>query len=315
MLNRLQVRFGTMNQENHRGAKMMMLDNLPGRKARNYLLRDLTTWKIGGPAEYIYWPPDWQRLIEAVKLAKSAGIPVWIIGRGSNLLIADEGLPGLTIVTTGLQKITWGDYKVTVEAGYSLARLAQETAERGWSGLDFARGIPGTIGGAIIMNAGAYGGEISQKLLKVKVLMDGELKVLQSRDLKFAYRESSLRGKALVLEAEFYFEPGDREQLLAGMLSNLAKRKAAQPLELPNAGSVFRNPPQESAGRLIEAAGWKGKSRGGALVSEKHANFIVNTGQATAGDVLGLIHDIREDVHRKYGIDLQPEVEYLKWRG
>lgn len=275
----------------------------------------MTTWKIGGPAEYIYWPPAWQDLVEAVKLAKSAGIPVWIIGRGSNLLIADEGLPGLTIVTTALQKITWGDYKVTVEAGYSLALLAQETAERGWSGLDFARGIPGTVGGAIIMNAGAYGGEISQKLLKVKVLMDGELRELKNTDLKFAYRECSLRGKAWVLEAEFYFEPGDREQIFASMKSNLAERRAAQPLDLPNAGSVFRNPPQDSAGRLIEAAGWKGKSKGGALVSEKHANFIVNTGQATAKDVLSLLADIRKDILRKFGVDLQPEVEYLKSRG
>jgi UDP-N-acetylmuramate dehydrogenase len=275
----------------------------------------LTTWKIGGPAEYVYWPPNWQNLIEAVKLAKSAGIPVWIIGRGSNLLIADEGLPGLTIVTTALQKITWGDCKVTVEAGYSLALLAQETAERGWSGLDFARGIPGTVGGAIIMNAGAYGGEISRKLLKVKVLMDGELRELKNTDLKFAYRECSLRGKALVLEAEFYFKPGDREQILTSMKSNLAKRRAAQPLDLPNAGSVFRNPAQDSAGRLIEAAGWKGKSKGGALVSEKHANFIVNTGQATANDVLSLITDIRKDILRKFGVDIQPEVEYLKSRG
>ncbi len=275
----------------------------------------MTTWKIGGPAEYVYWPPNWQNLIEAVKLAKSAGIPVWIIGRGSNLLIADEGLPGLTIVTTALQKITWGDCKVTVEAGYSLALLAQETAERGWSGLDFARGIPGTVGGAIIMNAGAYGGEISRKLLKVKVLMDGELRELKNTDLKFAYRECSLRGKALVLEAEFYFKPGDREQILTSMKSNLAKRRAAQPLDLPNAGSVFRNPAQDSAGRLIEAAGWKGKSKGGALVSEKHANFIVNTGQATANDVLSLITDIRKDILRKFGVDIQPEVEYLKSRG
>ncbi len=275
----------------------------------------MTTWKIGGPAEYVYWPPNWQNLIEAVKLAKSAGIPVWIIGRGSNLLIADEGLPGLTIVTTALQKITWGDCKVTVEAGYSLALLAQETAERGWSGLDFARGIPGTVGGAIIMNAGAYGGEISRKLLNVKVLMDGELRELKNTDLKFAYRECSLRGKALVLEAEFYFKPGDREQILTSMKSNLAKRRAAQPLDLPNAGSVFRNPAQDSAGRLIEAAGWKGKSKGGALVSEKHANFIVNTGQATANDVLSLITDIRKDILRKFGVDIQPEVEYLKSRG
>ncbi|MHB8124313.1 MAG: UDP-N-acetylmuramate dehydrogenase [Desulfitobacteriaceae bacterium] len=293
----------------------MILDNLPGRKARNFPLRDLTTWKIGGLAEYVYWPPTWQNLVESVKLAKAAGIPLWMIGRGSNLLIADEGLPGLTIVSTALQKITWGDYQVSIEAGYSLARLAQETGERGWSGLEFARGIPGTVGGALIMNAGAYGGEIAQRILQVRVLKDGELKELKSSDLKFAYRESSLRGKAWVLEAQLYFEPGDREQILTTMKSNLAKRIATQPLDLPNAGSIFRNPPGDSAGRLLEVAGWKGKSRGGALVSVKHANFIVNDGKATASDVLCLMDDIREDILEKFGIELQPEVEYLRSRG
>ncbi len=278
-------------------------------------MRDLTTWKIGGPAEYAYWPPDCQNLVEAVKRAKAAGIPLWIIGRGSNLLIADEGLPGLTIVSTALQKITWGDYKVSVETGYSLARLAQEAGERGWSGLEFARGIPGTVGGALIMNAGAHGGEIAQRILGVRVLRNGDLKELKSSELKFAYRESSLRGNAWVFEAEFYFEPGDRDQILATMKSNLAKRRATQPMDLPNAGSIFRNPPGDSAGRLLEAAGWKGKSRGGALVSIKHANFIVNAGVATASDVLSLIEAIREDIFVKFGIELQPEVEYLISRG
>ncbi len=294
---------------------MMTLDNLPGRQERDFPLRDLTTWKIGGPAEYAYWPPDCQNLIEAVKRAKAARIPIWIIGRGSNLLIADQGLPGLTIVCTALQKITWGDYKVNVEAGYSLARLALEAGERGWSGLEFGRGIPGTVGGALIMNAGAHGGEIAQKIVAVRVLADGKLKKLKGSDLKFTYRESSLRGKALVLEAEFYFEPGDRDQILATMKSNLAKRLANQPLDLPNAGSVFRNPLGDSAGRLVEAAGWKGKSRGGALVSVKHANFIVNTGGATASDVLCLMEAIRNDILGKFGIELHPEVEYLISRG
>ena len=278
-------------------------------------MRDLTTWKIGGPAEYVYWPTNCQNLVEAVKTVKAAGIPLWIIGRGSNLLIADKGLPGLTIVCTDLNKITWGDYKVSLEAGYSLARLAQEAGQRGWSGLEFARGIPGTIGGALIMNAGAYGDEIAQKILEVRVLVDGQLKKLKSSDLKFAYRESSLRGKALVLEAEFYFEPGDRDQILTTMKNNLAKRIATQPLELPNAGSIFRNPPGDSAGRLIEVAGWKGKSRGGAFVSVKHANFIVNAGGATASDVLSLMDAIREDILGKFGIELHPEVEYLTLRG
>ena len=278
-------------------------------------MRDLTTWKIGGPAEYAYWPPDCQNLVEAVKRVKAAGIPLWIIGRGSNLLIADQGLPGLTIVCTALKKITWGDYQVSVEAGYSLARLAQEAGERGWSGLEFARGIPGTVGGALIMNAGAYGGEIAQKILEVRVLVDGELKKLKSSDLKFAYRESSLRGNALVLEAEFYFEPGDRDQILTTMKNNLAKRIATQPLDLPNAGSIFRNPPGDSAGRLLEVAGWKGKNRGGAFVSVKHANFIVNAGGATASDVLSLMDAIKEDILGKFGIELHPEVEYLRLRG
>ena len=291
--------------------KMIILDNLPGRKERNFPLRDLTTWKIGGPAELIYWPSDWQSLAEAVRLAEAASLPVWIIGRGSNLLIADEGLPGLTIVSTDLQKIAWGDFRVRVEAGYSLARLAWETGERGWKGLEFASGIPGTVGGAIIMNAGAFGGEISQSVVRVWVLVSGEVLELSRAELQFTYRQSSLRGKAWILEAEFIFEPGDRKGLMCIMKNSLAKRKASQPLNLPNAGSVFRNPPGDSAGRLLDAAGWKGKSRGGARVSEKHANFIVNTGLATAADVLGLIGDIRNDILKKFGIDLQPEIEYL----
>ncbi|HWQ88746.1 MAG TPA: UDP-N-acetylmuramate dehydrogenase [Desulfitobacteriaceae bacterium] len=290
---------------------MNIPDNLPGHKERNFPLRDLTTWKIGGPAEFIYWPSDWQSLAEAVSLAESAAVPVWIIGRGSNLLIADEGLPGLTIISTALQKIAWGDYRVRIDAGYSLARLAWETGERGWKGLEFASGIPGTVGGAIIMNAGAYGGEIAQSVVRVWTLVKGEVRELSRAELQFAYRQCSLRGKAWILEAEFIFEPGDRKELVNFMKNSLAKRKASQPLNLPNAGSVFRNPPGDSAGRLLEAAGWKGKSRGGARVSEKHANFIVNTGQATAGDVLSLIEDIRKDILKKFGIELESEIEYL----
>jgi UDP-N-acetylmuramate dehydrogenase len=193
--------------------------------------------------------------------------------------------------------------------------LARETGERGWKGLEFASGIPGTVGGAIIMNAGAYGGEISRCILRVKVLINGEVRELAAADLQFAYRQSSLRGKAWVLEAELFFKPGDRKELLGILENSLVKRKAAQPLDMPNAGSVFRNPPGDSAGRLLELAGWKGKSRGEAAVSLKHANFIVNTGQATARDVLVLIEDIRKDILVKFGIDLQPEIEYLGAEG
>ncbi|OLN33429.1 UDP-N-acetylenolpyruvoylglucosamine reductase [Desulfosporosinus metallidurans] len=247
----------------------------------------------------------WQR-------AQQAKIPAWLIGRGSNLLIADEGLPGIVLMTTALRAIQWGEYRVQVEAGYSLARLAQEAGERGWSGLEFARGIPGSVGGAVIMNAGAYGGEMAPLIRNVTALRaDGTLKKFERSELEFAYRSCSLRGQAWVLETQLEFSAGDREQILNIMKENLSRRTTYQPLEKPNAGSVFRNPPGDSAGRLIEAAGWKGKSIGGAQVSTKHANFIVNTGNAKAKDVLALMEDIQRDVQVKFGVTLQTEVAYL----
>lgn len=272
----------------------------------------MSTWRIGGPAEAVYWPETVEDLSSVWKSAQEAEIPVRLIGRGSNVLFPDEGLPGITLVTTSLRGISWGDYTVRVEAGYTLARLAQEAGERGWSGLEFARGIPGSVGGAIMMNAGAHGGEMASRILSISTLWaDGSIRKLDRSEFEFAYRYCSLRGKAWVLEAQLMFSPGDREQILHHMKDNLSKRTANQPLEEPNAGSVFRNPPGDSAGRLIEAAGWKGKTIGGAKVSEKHANFIVNTGRAKSKDVLALIEAIVLDVQIKYGITLQTEVESI----
>lgn len=252
-------------------------------------------------------------MAEVLKRTQEAKIPVWLLGRGSNLLIPDEGLSGITIVTSSLRGIQWGDYSVRVEAGYALARLAQEAGERGWSGLAFARGIPGSVGGAIIMNAGAHGGEMAPHLLRVMVLWpDGQIQTLERSELEFSYRFSSLRGKAWVLEALIQFAPGDRDEILDEMKEYLIKRSAIQPLEKPNAGSVFRNPPGDAAGRLIEAAGWKGKQIGDAQVSEKHANFIVNIGKAKASDVLALMEAIQDDVQSRFGVALQPEVEVIK---
>ncbi|KLU60460.1 UDP-N-acetylenolpyruvoylglucosamine reductase [Peptococcaceae bacterium CEB3] len=314
----------------------------------NYPLKNLTTWKIGGPAECVCWPRSSEELISLVRQALSQGRDFRIIGRGSNLLAPDSGLAGITVVTTELKQIEWGEYSVWVEAGYSLVKLAREAGERGWSGLEFAGGIPGTVGGAVVMNAGAYGEDMAGRIKNVKVWCDGEVRILNKQRLKFGYRTSSFRnGSACraetapsvdsrsaselaagppgkegrdrvpppVLAAELSFGPGEREEILARMSEGLRKRAAAQPLAEANAGSVFRNPPGDYAARLIEQTGWKGKRCGGAKVSEKHSNFIVNTGEATAADVLGLIEAIRGDVWQKFGIRLETEVRYLGAEG
>ena len=291
----------------------MVLDGLEGRLEENYPLRSLNTWKIGGRGELVFWPQTTAALTEAWRRGKEAGIPLWLIGRGSNLLLPDDVLPGLTIVTTQMAGIHWGDCTLWAEAGYSLAKLAQETGEKGWSGLEFARGIPGTVGGALVMNAGAHGGEISELVRTVRILdtVKGVIRTLSREEIKFGYRESSLRDQDWILEAELVLAPGDREEIMAQMEANLARRKAGQPLNQPNAGSVFRNPPHDSAGRLIEAAGWKGKRQGGAQVSEKHANFIVNTGEATASDILTLVEKIQDDIKEKFGVMLETEVRCM----
>ncbi len=279
---------------------------------KNYSLKELTTWKIGGPAEFAYWPQTTDDLKEVIERAMAAKVPLWLIGRGSNLLISDQGLPGITLVTTSLRSIDWDDYSVRVQAGYPLARLAQETGERGWSGLEFARGIPGSVGGAVIMNAGAHGGEIASQIESVSILTtEGSWRRLKREEIEFGYRYCSLSGEAWIMEATLKFSPGNKEAILRSMQENLRQRAINQPLEVPNAGSIFRNPPGDSAGRLIETAGWKGKCVGGALVSTKHANFIVNTGGAKASDVLVLIAEIQEDIQHKYGIALQTEIKYL----
>lgn len=282
---------------------------------KNYPLSRLTTWKIGGPAEYVYWPQAKEDLAAVWRQAQEANLLVWLIGQGSNLLLPDEGLPGLTVVTTALRKISWGAYRVRAEAGYPVSRLAREAGERGFGGLAFARGIPGSLGGAIVMNAGANGGEMAAGIRAVTVLYpDGTVTSLTKAEIQFAYRFCSLRDRVWVLEAELEFQPEDRQKILQDMQGYLADRKRRQPLELPNAGSVFKNPPADSAGRLIEAAGWKGRRVGGAEVSEKHANFIVNRENAKARDVLALIEGIQADVQQKFGITLQTEVRTINSR-
>ncbi|MDR3289310.1 MAG: UDP-N-acetylmuramate dehydrogenase [Peptococcaceae bacterium] len=290
----------------------MLLAGLQGRVEREYPLSKLTTWQIGGPAEVCFWPTSKEDLIQAADRAASEGLSLHMLGKGSNILAPDEGVRGLVVVTTELKNIVWGKYAAQAECGCMLNGLALEASRRGWSGLEFAFGIPGTVGGGVRMNAGAYGREIADSLKSALIWRPGqEARRFERQELEFSYRSCLLEQDQWILEGEFYFTAGDKQKIRADMQDNLKKRKNEQPLRFPNAGSVFRNPPGESAGRLIESAGWKGKRLGGAMVSEQHANFIVNTGGAKARDVSALMKRIQEDVAAKFRIELTAEIHTI----
>jgi UDP-N-acetylmuramate dehydrogenase len=274
-------------------------------------LANHTTWRIGGPADLLIQPKDKASLQKALQIIHRHEIPWSVIGRGSNLLVRDRGIRGAVLkVAEGLSHCEFKGEEVCVGAGYSMIRLAVETGKIGLTGMEFAGGIPGTVGGAVYMNAGAHGSDLSRILIDAEILFEnGESKVLSNEELSFSYRTSLLqKQKGIVLEARFQLRTGDREEIAATLAANKERRRNTQPLQMPCAGSVFRNPPNDHAGRLIEAAGLKGYQVGGAQVSEKHSNFIVNCGGATAADVLTLIDHVRSTILEKNGIDLHPEV-------
>lgn len=274
-------------------------------------LANHTTWRIGGPADLLIQPKDKESLIKVLQIIHRHEIPWSVIGRGSNLLVRDRGIRGAVLkVTEGLSHCEFRGEEVCVGAGYSMIRLAMETGKMGLTGMEFAGGIPGTVGGAVYMNAGAHGSDLSRILIEAEILFeDGEVKVLTNEEMNFSYRTSLLQQrKGIVVEARFRLQPGDRKEIAATLAANKERRRETQPLQMPCAGSVFRNPPGDHAGRLIEAAGLKGYRYGGAQVSEIHANFIVNRGGATATDVLTLINHIRSTIQTKFGVDLHPEV-------
>lgn len=274
-------------------------------------LANHTTWRIGGPADLLIQPKDKESLGTALQILHRHDIPWSVIGRGSNLLVRDRGIRGAVLkVTEGLSHCEFRGEEVCVGAGYSMIRLAMETGKMGLTGMEFAGGIPGTVGGAVYMNAGAHGSDLSRILIDAEILFEsGDMKVLTNDELNFSYRTSLLQQqKGIVVEARFRLQQGDRKEIAATLAVNKERRRQTQPLQMPCAGSVFRNPPGDHAGRLIEAAGLKGYRYGGAQVSEIHANFIVNRGGATAADVLTLIKHIQDTVRDKNGIDMHPEV-------
>ncbi len=281
-------------------------------------LQEFTTWRVGGPAEWFAEPADQGQLIALAAWAAEQGLPFRVIGAGSNLLIADQGLPGLTVCNRRLQgsRVDGESGVVDAEAGEPIPTLARKVARAGLHGLEWAVGIPGTVGGAAVMNAGAQGGCTAEWLESVLVLdpqRPGEPYRLAAAALAFDYRHSRLQQEPLlVLSARFSLEPGhDPAAVTARTSANLHSRTSTQPYQQPSCGSVFRNPEPRKAGQLIESLGLKGTRIGGAEVSTLHANFIVNTGAATATDIDALISLVRERVLAAEGIDLHPEVKRL----
>ncbi len=292
----------------------MNLPQVRGRLEKDYSLNKLNTWRIGGQAEIVFWPENISDVQDMLNWCQNNSIPIVLLGRGSNVLLPDRGLKGVVMVTTKMDNIFWDGEIAQVGGGYSLIRLANEAALKGLQGLEFACGIPGTLGAAIVINAGAHGGEIGSLVKDVKVLTPaGKIVVLNSEDIEFFYRDSSLANNGYwVLESSIRLKAGVKSSDIKEVMKTLQyKRKQTQPLEYPNAGSVFRNPPGHLAGRLIEQAGWKGYRVGDAEVSEKHANFIVNKGNAKADDVLELIRIVQQDIKNKYGLVLEKEIKII----
>ena len=291
--------------------------NLQEAISENHPLAPLTTWKIGGPAQYLATPQDLEDIYRLLRLAYSRGWPLFFLGRGSNVLIADAGLPGLTLhLARSLQSLKRQGDSLRAGAGVALPRLARTAAQLGFAGFEFLSGIPGTVGAAVRLNAGADGRDLAGRLSRVWVVTPQlQLLELKASELGLGYRSSLLLNLPhwLVVEAEFALDhPAPPEAVQARMQELRLARRLRQPANPRNCGSVFKNPPgAPPAGWLIEQAGFKGKRRGAALVSRKHANFILNAGRASAAEMKALIAQIQETVWRTQGVALEREIVFL----
>jgi UDP-N-acetylmuramate dehydrogenase len=281
-------------------------------------LSKYTTWKVGGFAEWYLEPKTIAEAQIGMSWAKKCGLPVTIIGAGSNLLISDKGLVGLVICTRHLHH-TENQFNqetgvLTVDGGKMVGNVAWLAARRGWTGLEWAAGIPGTVGGAVVMNAGAHTHSTQEVLISTEVLNgDGSIEVLANKDLNYSYRTSNLQGDSrLVISATFQLkEAGNPEEIKARTFRDLEKRHSKQPYDRPSCGSVFRNPTPLYAAALIEGLGLKGYRIGDAEVSTLHANFIINRQNATASEIHELIYYVQSQVQQNYDIELEPEVKML----
>ena len=281
---------------------------------REVSMKNYTSFKVGGPAELFLSPEDAGQTAKLVRFCEKEEIPVFVLGKGSNLLVSDRGIKGAVIYTGKQCGISLVDENtVRAQSGASLAQLCTFALENSLSGLEFAYGIPGTVGGAVFMNAGAYGGEMKDVLLNSEyVSTDGTSGELDNEAMELSYRHSAYENSNLVITAaSVRLAPADRNEIKSTMNDILARRKEKQPLEYPSAGSTFKRPEGNFAGALIEQCGLKGVSVGGAQVSEKHAGFIINRGGATAADILSLIKHVQARVKAQTGVSLETEIRLI----
>lgn len=272
-----------------------------------------TTYGIGGPADAFVAPQDIGELRTVLKFANERDISTTVIGSGSNLLVSDEGIRGIVIRLNGyFNDIQINGNLISTGCNVMLGKLVNTVSSLSLSGCESLVGIPGTVGGAIFMNAGAYKQEISVHLSSVDIMtLDGIKSTISAEDIAFGYRSSSLSRETILLKADFHFPTGDETKIQANMKSAREKRKSTQPLSMRSAGSVFKNPEKSAAGYLIDKAGLKGFTSGEAQISEKHANFFVNTGNAKATDILSLIQHVKSSVIDQFGIELELEIKLI----
>lgn len=283
----------------------------------NVSLAGYTTFRIGGPADVLVQVGEEEQLEKVLAWCRESGRPWILLGRGSNVLVDDAGFRGTVILLDGtLAKIEVRGDQITAGAGASLARIARTALEHELTGMEYAAGIPGTLGGAVYMNAGAYGGEIGRTVSSIRYLDREGIHEIGPEEAGFEYRSSRfMRENAIVLGAEMTLQPGDRQAIMDRMQELAEQRKSKQPLEYPSAGSMFKRPEGFFAGKLIQDAGLAGYSVGGAQVSEKHCGFVINRGNATAKDVRELVRQVADRVEQTFGVRLEPEVRYLSQEG
>ncbi|MGB7572273.1 MAG: UDP-N-acetylmuramate dehydrogenase [Thermodesulfobacteriota bacterium] len=276
-------------------------------------MRQFTSIQVGGPADSLLFPKDVEELKKVVRYARRKKIPFLILGRGTNLVVRDKGVRGWVIsLTQGMKKIQMDGGVVEAEAGLSLQRLVQFSNQKGLTGLEPFFGIPGTVGGGLAMNAGAWGAELKDVLLSVTLMKeDGEIAERPRSRLRFSYRGLAISPSWIILKGRFELKKGKKEEILERVRSYSEMRKKRQPLDYPSAGSIFKNPKEGPAGKWIEEAGLKGFRLGRAMVSERHANFIINLGKATAEEVIRLMEFIEKKIYEEKGISLEREVKVV----